>query len=75
VFAHLQQNNIHELSALATYFRQIMSTVAYCHSLNVTFHGLQADSLQLDEAKEMIKLISFDTATWVTHFFQRQPAI
>jgi serine/threonine protein kinase len=69
LFSHLQENNVQELSALTTYFRQIMSAVAHCHSLNVTFHGLQPDSLLLDEAKEMIKLISFDTATWVTHSF------
>ena len=49
-----------------------MSAVAYCHSLNVTFHGLQTDSLQLDEPKEMIKLISFDTAKWVIHSLSKE---
>lgn len=62
LFSHLNDSGASSEAIIANFFRQILLALAHCHSLNITFGGIQAESLLLDDSKKLIKLAAYDTA-------------
>lgn len=59
--SHLQNDS----TDLPIYLHQILSAISHCHSLNITFHGFTTESIFLNESKECIKLLSYESSRYV----------
>ncbi|KAF8315320.1 kinase-like protein [Clavulina sp. PMI_390] len=59
-FSDLSPNDMDEFT-IAGYTHQILAALAHCHSLGVTFNGIQAENILLDKNKERVKLALSDS--------------